>query len=183
MSPTARGFLIGVVTTVAVGAVGALGYVRSGAYPIGADVPHASTTRHLIDTLRDASTQRAAGDVTVPGDLDDATRIAEGAHEYSDECAGCHLAPDIASTGLRSGLYPQPPNLANDGIDNPAEAFWIIKHGIKMSAMPAWGRTHDDRTLWSIVAFLRKLPGLTPAQYHAMANAAPRSRDARHDGH
>jgi len=66
---------------------------------------------------------------------------------------------------MRTGLYPQPPNLAEDGIDNPGEAFWIIKHGIKMSAMPAWGKTHTDAQLWAVVAFLDKLPKMTPAQY------------------
>ena len=45
------------------------------------------------------------------------------------------------------------------------EAFWIIKHGIKMTAMPAWSKTHTDAQLWDLVAFLDKLPKMTPAQY------------------
>ncbi|AXK72824.1 cytochrome c [Lysobacter sp. TY2-98] len=179
MSATARGFLLGVVTALGLAALGAVAFVHAGAYPIGADVPHAPMTLRLIDTLRDASTERAAQSVTVPRDLDDRAVIAQGAHEYAEECTGCHLAPGMTTSELRAGLYPQPPNLAQDGIDNDAEAFWIIKHGIKMSAMPAWGRTHDDRTLWSLVAFVRQMPKLTPAQYHALvASRAP----ADHDG-
>ncbi|MHB8721984.1 MAG: c-type cytochrome [Steroidobacteraceae bacterium] len=43
-----------------------------------------------------------------------------------------------------------------------APAFWIIKHGIKMSAMPAWGKSLDDAAIWDIVAFVRQLPQMTP---------------------
>jgi hypothetical protein len=53
----------------------------------------------------------------------------------------------------------------------------VIKHGIKMSAMPAWGPSHDDATIWSMVAFLQKLPEMTPAQYKAMVAKAPPDED------
>ena len=45
------------------------------------------------------------------------------------------------------------------------ELFWILKHGIKMTGMAAWGPTHNDNLIWNMVAFLRKLPGLSAAQY------------------
>ena len=48
-------------------------------------------------------------------------------------------------------------------------AFWIIKHGIKMSAMPAWGKTLDDEAIWDVVAFVRKMPNLTPEDYRQLA--------------
>jgi hypothetical protein len=68
---------------------------------------------------------------------------------------------------------------------DPRQAFWVIKHGIKMSAMPAWGSSHDDATIWSMVAFLRKLPGLTPAEYRAIVAKAPPDDDMEpgHDDH
>jgi mono/diheme cytochrome c family protein len=177
MSPSSRAFLLGVASTVAVAAVAAFAFVNAGAYPMGADVPHTPLTLKMINRLRDASTERAAASVQVPGNLSDPALIAQGAHEYAEECTGCHLAPGRASSELRAGLYPQPPNLAEDGIDNDAEAFWIIKHGIKMSAMPAWGRTHDDRSIWSLVAFAKTLPKLSPAQYQALIGAARGDRD------
>ena len=65
---------------------------------------------------------------------------------------------------------------------DPAETFWIIKHGIKMTAMPAWGKTHDDRLIWDMVAFVRKLPGLSPAQYQAITQNAPMDHDAMMKG-
>lgn len=64
----------------------------------------------------------------------------------------------------------------------PKAAFWIIKHGIKMSAMPAWGGSHDDATIWSMVAFLRKLPDMTPAQYKEAVDKAPPDDDMATEG-
>jgi mono/diheme cytochrome c family protein len=49
-------------------------------------------------------------------------------------------------------------------------AFWIIKHGIKMSAMPAWGKTLDDTAIWELVAFVRKMPEMTPETYAEVSN-------------
>jgi hypothetical protein len=54
-----------------------------------------------------------------------------------------------------------------------AEEFWVIKHGIKATGMPAWGVTHSDDMLWDVVAFLRKLPDLSPAEYQALVENAP----------
>ncbi|HEY2426011.1 MAG TPA: cytochrome c, partial [Pseudolabrys sp.] len=61
----------------------------------------------------------------------------------------------------------------------PARAFWAIKHGIKLTAMPAWGTTHDNTAIWNIVAFLQKLPDLTPEQYTSLTAAAEHD----HEGH
>jgi mono/diheme cytochrome c family protein len=78
----------------------------------------------------------------------------------------------MSKSDIRSGLYPHPPNLAQGEELESRRAFWIVKHGIKMSAMPAWGKTLDDREIWNVVAFVRKLPGMTPEIYQRMA--APR---------
>ncbi|TZF90678.1 c-type cytochrome [Cognatilysobacter lacus] len=177
MTPAVRAFLLGVVLTLAVLAVGAFAFTGAGVYPIGADVPHTPLTLRMVERLRDASTERASKSVQVPTDLDDPARVAAGAREYAEECTGCHLAPGRTESELRAGLYPQPPNLAEDGMDNDAEAFWIIKHGIKMSAMPAWGRTHDDKRIWALVAFVRKMPKVSPAQYQAMVGAKATQTD------
>lgn len=69
------------------------------------------------------------------------------------------------------GLNPAPPDLTQ-GVPRPAESFWVIKHGIKMTGMPAWGRSHKDDQIWSMVAFLRKLPDLSPQRYGALTAGA-----------
>jgi mono/diheme cytochrome c family protein len=145
--------------------------IASGAYDIGADAPHWSVTERAIELLRDRSIAQHAQGVTVP-DLDDPKRMAEGAEHYAAMCTGCHLAPGQSDSELRQGLYPMPPNLSQAGVDNAAEAFWVIKHGVKLTAMPAWGKSHDDESIWNLVAFVRQLPKMTPEQYQqATANA------------
>ncbi|HTM80256.1 cytochrome c, partial [Asticcacaulis sp.] len=69
------------------------------------------------------------------------------------------------------------PELSRGTDLTPAEQFWVIKHGIKLTAMPAWGLTHNDTLIWDMVAFLHKLPTLSPAQYAAAAKSAPEDHD------
>ena len=87
----------------------------------------------------------------MPANLNDPQLILKGAGQYAAMCTSCHLAPGVKDSELRPGLYPLPPNLSQVSVD-PREAFWVIKHGMKMSAMPAWGASHDDATIWSMVA-------------------------------
>ncbi|GAP65975.1 cytochrome c family protein [Mizugakiibacter sediminis] len=162
-------------------------YVWSGAYDIGADAPHWRLTARVLDALRERSIERRAEDVQVPSDLDDPKLLAEGAEHYDAMCTGCHLAPGMDETEIRAGLYPKPPKLAEGSMGDPREAFWAIKHGIKLTAMPAWGQTHDDAKIWAIVAFLRKLPTLTPEQYRQLTGSAGEGGEddehERHDDH
>ncbi len=168
--------LIGLIALTAVLAVGVTLFVYSGIYDIGADAPHTRPVFALMETLRDRSVRVRAKHIEVP-DLDDPARILEGAGHYAAMCTGCHLAPGKANSEIRPGLYPRPPNLTRERVD-PREAFWVIKHGIKMSAMPAWGLSHDDDTIWSMVAFLRKLPDLAPASYRDIVASAPADDDS-----
>jgi mono/diheme cytochrome c family protein len=78
-------------------------------------------------------------------------------------------------TEISRGLYPRAPELRRGSDLTPAEEFWVVKHGLKMTGMPAWGVTHSDELLWDVVAFLRKLPELTPDQYQALVRSAPSS--------
>lgn len=160
--------LTGIIAT---GVLGTAAYVYSGAYNIGADDQHTRPVFWLLETLRNRSIEAHAADVKVPN-LDDPKMIAEGGEHYSAMCTGCHLAPGMADSEIRPGLYPRPPNLAEHGIHDPKEAFWVIKHGIKMSAMPAWGSSHDDATIWNMVAFIRKMPQMTPAEYQQLVGSA-----------
>jgi mono/diheme cytochrome c family protein len=153
----------------------AYAYAWSGFYNIGADAPHEPITYRFLTMVREHSIKRHAKDIAVPN-LDDQALILKGAGQYAAMCTGCHLAPGMKESEIRAGLYPQPPNLSQQPIDM-REAFWVIKHGIKMSGMPAWGATHDDQTIWSMVAFLQKLPGMTPAQYKDIVAKAPPDED------
>jgi mono/diheme cytochrome c family protein len=146
-------------------------YVRAGWYDIGADSPHWRVTTSIIETVRERSIERHAAEIRVP-DLTKQELILKGAGQYAAMCTQCHLAPGKSESEIRPGLYPKPPDLSKVRID-PRIAFWVTKHGIKMTAMPAWGQGHDDATIWSIVAFVTKLPDLSPEAYQEIVSKAP----------
>jgi mono/diheme cytochrome c family protein len=164
-------YLIVIVVLAVVIAVGAAAWAWSGLYNIGADDHHWKITHNALQTVRDRSVHVRSRDIEVPS-LDDPQLVLKGAGQYAAMCTGCHLRPGMENSELREGMYPQPPNLSKVHVD-PKDAFWVIKHGVKMSAMPAWGGSHDDETIWSMVAFLEKLPDMTPEQYKAIVAKAP----------
>jgi mono/diheme cytochrome c family protein len=158
---------IGIAATLAALAIGGGVFIGSGVYNIGADDHHTKIVLAIIEQLRERSIGARARTIDVRY-IDDSQRVAAGAGHYAALCVGCHLAPGVTKSDIRSGLYPHPPNLAQEQMQEARRAFWIIKHGIKMSAMPAWGKTLDDAAIWEIVAFVRKMPEMTPESYERL---------------
>lgn len=150
---------------------GAALFVYGGVYNVAGDEPHWKATSWLLETLRERSIAVRSADTRAPN-LDDAKQIEAGARLYAQMCVGCHLAPGVPDTALRAGLNPPPPELASHHSMEPRAAFWIVKHGIKASGMPAWGNGHDDRELWSIVAFVKQLPALDAERYGQLSGPA-----------
>ncbi len=156
------------IATALVLAVGVTAYVWTGAYDVAADDEHTQLIADALTTVREKSVQRRAEGIVIPN-LSGTDRIAAGAREYAEMCVICHRSPGAEASDLARGLNPRPPDLTRHAIRDAAEAFWVIKHGIKMTGMPAWGQTHDDPTLWDIVAFLQQLPRMSPEQYRQLA--------------
>jgi mono/diheme cytochrome c family protein len=153
---------------VALLSIGGMVFIDSGVYNIGADDHHTKVVLSLIEQLRDHSIAVRARSIEVP-QLEDPKRVASGAQHYAALCVGCHLAPGVTKADIRPGLYPHPPNLAQEETQNAQRAYWIIRHGIKMSAMPAWGKSLDDAAIWDVVAFIRKMPEMTPETYRQLS--------------
>jgi mono/diheme cytochrome c family protein len=145
--------------------------VWSGFYNVAADDPHTRPAYVLLETIRDRSIARRSDDLPVPPDLADPARIVQGAGNYDAMCAGCHLTPGSGPTELSQGLSPAPPDLTTRRVE-PARAFWVVKHGVKATGMPAWGRNMADPYLWNVVAFLQRLPDLDAAGYRALVDAS-----------
>jgi mono/diheme cytochrome c family protein len=122
----------------------------------------------IIEQLRDRSIAARSNSIEARY-VEDPQRIALGAQRYAVLCVACHLAPGVTKSDIRQGLYPHPPNLALGELQQAQRAFWIVKHGIKMSAMPAWGKTLDDEKIWDVVAFVRKMPDMTPETYQQLS--------------
>lgn len=171
--------VITILLILAMGAAG--GFIYSGVYDIGADAPHTKPVFWLVEAVRDQSIKSQAAHIQVPK-LDDPALLAEGAGHYSAMCTQCHLAPGMDESDIRQGLYPKPPRLSEPSDLMPSEMFWVIKHGVKTTAMPAWGATHDDETIWAIVAFLQKLPNLSAREYEVLT-ATVSSQEEAHEDH
>lgn len=151
--------------------IGAIGFIYSGFYNVGATSPHSRIARWVMSTTMHASVERRANDIEVP-ELTETMRLA-GANDFSIMCAGCHGAPGKEPEAMGHGLNPPAPDLAESAEHaSAAELFWVTKNGIKMTAMPAWGVTHDDTSLWPVVAFMTTLPDLDAKSYQSLISSS-----------
>ena len=156
------------------GSASAATVLYSGIVNVAADEPHSAMVYWMLEQVRENSIEKASADIKVPN-LEDADLLLAGGADYNFMCASCHLQPGQKESDMSVGLYPAPPNFTLENEeheeDKNSEAkqhFWVIKHGVKASGMPAWGKTHDDARIWAMVAFIQKLPKLTPEQYQIL---------------
>ena len=182
--------LLGALGTLAAGIVAVSVLLYTGSVDVAADVPHSSFVLRLIEWSREQSIARSIRDIKTPSDWSAPERLRRGAGNYAAMCASCHLSPGVANTEIRQGLYPIPPNLAlrSDGAirsdQMAARQFWIIKHGIKASGMPAWSKGGmDDQAIWDLTAFLNVLPTLSSEQYRQQVAASDGHSHAGLDHH
>ena len=153
--------------------------IYAGAYDVAATSPHWPVTTWLLTTARTRSIKAHAANIQTPPGLDDPAKVLIGVGHFAAHCAVCHGAPGVPKGDIAQGLYPPPPDLAKSApLYTPAELFWIVKHGIKMTGMPAWS-DHNDDELWATVAFLQKLPGMSE-QYYAKLVVASIARGGHH---
>ena len=161
-------FLLGAITVIIVGAILSLVVIFSGVCSVAATQEDPAIVQWVLSTAMDHSVENHAKSITAPA-LDNAAMRQAGFVHYDQMCVMCHGAPGASRGRFARGLNPEPPSLAPEIEEwSPAELFWITKHGIKMTGMPAFSPTRSDDEIWSIVAFLQTLPDLTPEQYLAM---------------
>ena len=147
-------------------------FVWFGVFNVSASDKHWAITSSFLEWVRNRSISARAEDLTVP-DLNDTVRIKRGAANYAAMCAQCHLAPGVDTSELHEGLNPQPPVLYKkaDFAEKPAETFWVIKNGIKMTGMPAWGIYNSDEQIWDMIATIKAMGKMTPLQYQILVNS------------
>ena len=178
--------IITVIAVLLVAALGAAAAAYSGWFDVSASHPHAPMTQWLLHTVMEQSVRQHAHAVPpIPADLD--ARLPQGAGLFRDMCAQCHGAPGVDRDEVGQGLMPQAPDLTKGtGEWKPAEVFWIIKNGIRLTGMPAWGGTHSDDQVWALTAAVLALPTLTPDRYRELSGGPPHSAHVhsdQHDGH
>ncbi len=153
--------------------VGALAFVSLGGVDVAASDPHSRPTYWLLHYAFNRSVSMRSSGIEPPADLKAPSRVALGAQQFHLECSNCHGGPGLGQSPVALSMTPRPQHLpAVVGQFTDPELFWIVKHGVKFSAMPSWPTQTRDDEVWSMVAFLRKLPTMTPQEY--LGFVAPR---------
>lgn len=103
--------------------------------------------------------------------------VREGMQHFADHCATCHANSGSGDTEIGRNLYPKAPDMRAAGTQNlsDAEIYYIIENGIRLSGMPAWGKSNDpdDEESWKLVHFIRHLPSLTAEEEQMMKQWNP----------
>jgi mono/diheme cytochrome c family protein len=159
--------LAAIGTLAVIGAVGAAVFFFGGFYSVAGTAEDPGIVHWALLQVRTASINRHADDVP-PTTFNEPGKIQAGARAFAAiGCVNCHGAPGVKWAKFSEGLHPDPPDL-KELVDarTPSQLFWVIKNGINMTGMPSFVKAKDD-DLWSIVAFLKKLPNISDADYTA----------------
>jgi len=157
--------------------IGSAVFFFGGYYSVAGTEEDPAAVTWALTKVRVASINRHATD-NPPASFDDNNMVQAGAKAYaSNGCANCHGAPGVMWLKYSEGLHPDPPDLKKVAGDlSPSQLFWIIKNGINMTGMPSFelAGVKDDE-IWSIAAFVKKLPTVSEADYKSWtASAEPK---------
>ncbi|OQW41109.1 MAG: hypothetical protein A4S12_09175 [Proteobacteria bacterium SG_bin5] len=143
--------------------------IWSGALDLAASVPHPAGWATLLHYTFQRSTAFHARGLAPPPDIDSAALIQKGAVHYDRACSHCHSIPGRGQNVVALAMRPQPQYLPQVAGDFTApELFWIIKHGVKYSAMPAWPVQNRDDEVWALAAFVKQLPRMSADRYRQL---------------
>jgi mono/diheme cytochrome c family protein len=167
---------IGIVAIILAVAAGI--FFFGGFYDVSASAGDPEWVKSGLGRIRQASIERHAKD-RPPVTLDDAATVRAGARAFSQRgCVACHGGPGAEWEKFAEGLQPGPPDLKDIAHElSPQHIFWVIKHGINMTAMPGFSAIEmPDQEIWSIVAFVKKLPTVSEQDYKAWTAPATAPR-------
>lgn len=152
-------------------AVAGVAFMYSGVYDVSASSQDNPLVAKLLHGTYEASLHRHAGRDVAPGDLLSLDNIRAGARMYDSSCALCHGAPDRPPSPIGQGIEPSAPALlAASRRNNPVLMFWTIKHGVKMTAMPSFGKTQPDDAIWQVAAFIYAGRGISKDHYERLVH-------------
>lgn len=161
------GLVIGILVAVAI----PLALIQNGSINMSASEKASSVEKTLGTMAWEKYVHQNAPGAANPFAAGGSAVLAEGLAHYKDNCLVCHGVPGMKQSEIAEGMNPPPP-LLNDLADmSDRELFFLIKNGIRMSGMPAFGSTHSDNEIWKTVAFVRHIPKIT-AQEREMLKPA-----------
>jgi len=153
-----RGMIVGAIAL----AAGVYVYARMGLLELRADQAPSALEKSIAGTAMDKSTERHAPQQKNPLPLTP-DNLKTGARLYRDKCSDCHGGPVNPDSDYGRSFYPRAPQFMKEAPDMPDhENFYIIKHGVRWTAMPAWGGVMTDSEIWQVVLALSRFEKLPP---------------------
>lgn len=176
----ALGILTGVAGVILVAAAAGFIVVYTGAYDVAATDRHVPFVRWAFETTMRNSVESRALELS-PRPADAEVSMEDAGRLYGHACVHCHGGPGVERAHWATEMLPMPPELTHAATEWSApEIFWIVKHGIKMSGMPPFGPHESDETLWSVAAFVERLPAMTAEEFARWTEAAPAGGEPSH---
>jgi mono/diheme cytochrome c family protein len=170
MRPRARILALAALALLALAFIGGLAVAVSGIVSIEASSGHWAVTKWVLQFGK----RRSVDTHTLGDEQPDLTApwlVLKGAGHYESGCRPCHGSPDLPTPRIAAGMTPLPPYLPpRIGSWEPRELFYIVKHGIKFTGMPAWPASNRDDEVWTLVAFLRAMAALDADAYRALVH-------------
>jgi mono/diheme cytochrome c family protein len=146
-----------------------------GGFNAAADAGWSQPATWAIHRTMVHSVEARAHDIAPP-DRFTAAEVREGFRVYDTHCAMCHGGPGLGRQPWTAGMEPSPPYLIDAALRwKPEELYWIVRHGVKMTGMPAWNSRISSSDTWSLVGFLEALPRITAADYARLRATTPTS--------
>jgi len=174
---TAKTILLTIGTLALAAGCVAAAMVFGGFYNVASTEQHTQIVYSVLERAMRQSVRLRARDIEPPK-LDDERQVVRGATVFRDKCVQCHGAPGVAQSDIGKSMQPVPGPLVDASQRwRPRELYWLTRHGIKMSGMPAWEFHLSDQDLWAVVAFLGRLPQLTPQHYAQLVARPQRATD------
>jgi len=163
-----RGVILGIIFAVVATAIAGYAIIRTGIMPANADERPPHFEVWAAKTSLHATLRRSAPRVTDPLPATTGNLVA-GIKLYAQNCAVCHGDAGANATNVAKGLYQDPPQLAKEGVEDDPDGvtYWKLKHGIRWTGMPAFGKTLSEKQLWQVTLFLKTMDHLPPAAQKA----------------
>lgn len=178
-----KGFMLGVVATLVVIAVGVYVYFATGMAPVATSAPPMMFEKKFAGMALHARMEKEMP-TQVPIPVDEANLTA-GAHVYLAQCAVCHGVPDKEQTAIAKGEFPRPPHLfKGKGVtdDEPGETYWKVANGIRLTGMPGFNQHLSTTEMWQVSLLMANADKLSDGVKTLLANpdAGSPSSDAAH---
>jgi len=166
-------FLLGVLAAIIAALFCGYLVLRLGLVPANADANPGWFETWAAGVSLDATLKREAPKISNPVALSDDNLIV-GIKLYGQHCAICHgtAQGDASASPVAKGLYPRPPQLATDGVEDDPEgySYWKLEHGIRLTGMPSWKDALTSQQMWTLALFLKHMDKLPPAPEQAWEN-------------